>query len=93
MGVEPLNKKFKYLRPKVLILFSDDWEGLYIDGKLIEEGHSLGEGDTLFILKMAEEFGFTSADVTMENVIDEDEIELSNVGSFPQNVSELKGKY
>ena len=91
MGVEPLSENKK--RKRILILFADDWEGLYVDGKLIEEEHSLGESDILFLLKLSEELGFTSDDITLKNIIEDDERELVQVGSFPQKLSELKGIY
>ena len=91
MGVEPLSENKK--RKSVLILFADDWEGLYVDGKLIEENHTLGEGDPLFLLKLSEKHNFISSDITLENIIEDDERELAQVGCLPQNLSELKGKY
>jgi hypothetical protein len=27
--------------PKIDLVYGDDWIGLYLDGKLVEEGHSL----------------------------------------------------
>jgi len=89
-------KKFEgFSNTKVLILTTQngDWEGLFINGELISEGHELGDGDILFILKMAEEYSFKSSDVVIEEVNDEDDEWLSNNGNFPENLSELKGKY
>jgi hypothetical protein len=87
------------LKPKrkdVLILNSQsgDWEGLFIDGTLIDEGHHLGEGKSLmFLLEKAEEYNFTSKDVRFMETTDEDEDYLSCHGDFPRNLSELKGDY
>jgi hypothetical protein len=38
----------------------DDWEGLYINGKLVSEGHKLSFGD------FAEAFGISYAKVSVE---------------------------
>jgi hypothetical protein len=80
----------------VLILQADDWEGLFIDGKLIDEDHELGECDIdseLYLLKKSEEYNFTSKDVTVKFVDDEDEKYLNSFGSFPPTLDKLKGKY
>ena len=50
----------------VLILNSEegDWEGLFIDGELIDQGHTLGEGNSAtYLLEKAEEYKFTSKDI------------------------------
>lgn len=35
------------MKPDAVIVLGDDWEGLYLDGKLVEEGHSLDARMTL----------------------------------------------
>jgi hypothetical protein len=80
----------------VLILStqSGDWEGLFIDGKLIDEAEYLGEGNSrLYMLKKAEEFGFKSSDVISKTLTDEDDETLSDNGHFPKELSELDGFY
>lgn len=73
---------------------SGDWEALYIEGKLIDEGHTLGEGDSrLFMLKQAELHGFKSSDVRVKELCDEDEEEVSCSGNLPNTLSELTGSY
>lgn len=75
-----------------IILTQGDWEGLYIDGKLIYQGHSLGEGDwRLFMLRMAEQYNFTSADVE-EGQLEEwcDEDVTARTGRLPDSLSELE---
>lgn len=73
---------------KVLILSSQngDWEGLFINEKLIDQGHVLGEGDSkLYMLKAGEKYGFTSKDVVFKETTDEDESYLEDCGSFDEN--------
>jgi len=81
---------------RVVILMSQDgdWEALYIDGKEVNQGHVLGEGDSkLYLLRMAKQYDFTIDDVCLKEVIDEDEDMLAMQGSFPTKLSSLKGKY
>lgn len=82
---------------KVLILSSQsgDWEGLFIDGNLIDEGHKLGGSShpSVYWLDMSELHKFKSDDLNFKEVTDEDEEYLCNCGSFPINLNELKGDY
>jgi len=52
-----------------------DWEGLYIDGKLAAEGHSL---DTR---RVVEALGFT---------VGWRSVDMRNGSNLPQNIDELK---
>jgi len=80
----------------VLILNSeeDSWEGLFIDGNLIDQGHTLGEGraDT-YLLEKSEEYNFKLKDVKSCCVNEKDDEYLMKFGGFPSKLSELKGKY
>lgn len=81
---------------KVLILSSQDgdWEGMFIDGVLIDQAHVLGEGDSqIYLLEAAEKYGFTSKDVKFKTVTNKDEKDLMDSGEFPPTLGELKGKY
>lgn len=80
---------------KVLILNTcDGYEAIYIDGKLIDEGETLGEGDSrLYLLKMSENYGFDSSDVEEKYLTDIDDIFVNDKGSFPFDLSSLKDKY
>lgn len=73
---------------------SGDWEGLFIDGELIDEGHHLGEGkQILYLLTQSEKYKFTSKDVCFETLNDEDEEITSEYGNFPDYLETLKGTY
>jgi len=84
------------MKTEVLILKScdGDWEGLFINGNLIDEGHTLGEGGAeTYLLEKSEEYNFTSKDVKVDSVTQEDDKYLMQYGSFPSELSELKGEY
>jgi len=53
---------------------SGDWEGIYIDGKLVEEGHSL---DPRTVLE--------AADVPFTHR----ETDLKELGSLPENLEDV----
>jgi len=62
----------------------DDWCGWYLDGKLIQQGHSTHESDLLDVL--AEKFGFK-----FESKYIEDEDNLNEFGnSLPENLEEIE---
>jgi hypothetical protein len=81
---------------KVLILSSQDgdWEGLFIDGNLIDESETLGEGASkTYLLEMSERYNFSTNDVSYLDVNDDDNEELMLSGNFPTELSELSGEY
>ena len=79
----------------VLILSSQsgDWEGLFVNGTLIEESYELGKGDQLFMLGMAEDFGFKLKDVYLRTLLDVDERMLQLQGCFPDSINKFKADY
>ena len=78
---------------KVDILRADDWEAIYINGKLIRQGHTIECGEKLYLLELAEEYNFKSTDVTIRDITQEDEEMLHRLGIFPQDINELNGIY
>jgi hypothetical protein len=64
---------------KIDIITLDDWEGVYLDGKLIDQGHSLDLREVLTTL------GFH---VESQYVIGEELDEFGN--SFPTSLEEFK---
>ncbi len=61
----------------LLLLQSDDWDGLFIDGKLVTEGHSIS------LYKFCKILGIK---VDFKEVDDEYMYEM---GSFPENLDEI----
>ena len=66
---------------KVNYIASDDWKGLYINGKLAIEGHSIHVFDLLKTLEKRELLKFTHNEIN-ENY-------LENIGAFPENFVDL----
>lgn len=80
---------------KAILIQADDWEGLFIDGKLVKEGHTLNEGTSRvkYFNKLAKQYNFRIDDLK-EVYIDEcDEDRLYDIGCFPECLSELIGDY
>lgn len=69
---------------RVIVLKADNWEALFIDGKLIEQYHQIEEGEDrgLYFLKLASKYSFTHEDVQIEWVNDEGNKHLYNNGVF-----------
>lgn len=63
---------------KVVIVTAYDWEGLYVDGKLAIERHSLNERDVLEAL----DIGYT--------VVAADEEWLVDRGNLPEYLKDVK---
>lgn len=63
---------------KVAIVSGDDWMGLYIDGKLVLEGHSLCLGEVL------EAVGIKPETITPDNEW------LENEGNLPKDLAKVK---
>lgn len=79
---------------KVIVINADDWTGLYIDGDLVDQGHCLGEGENfMYLLKLSEKYKFTSDDIKVHWICEEDNTNLVLFGQLPQKMSELKGDY
>ena len=76
----------------ILSTLCGDWETLYINGLLIDEGHHIGEGDRLYLLKQAEKYNFKWQDVRIHELAQEDDEYVEDNG-FPTNITEFKGKY
>ena len=84
------------MKKRVVILStqSGDWEGLYIDGKLIDEGHVLGEGNhRLYMVEQSEIYNFKLNDIVYEEINDDDDMEMNDSGRFPEFLSDLIGSY
>lgn len=79
---------------RAVLLTTDDWEGLYLDGKLIDQGHTIEEGDSLYYLKLAERYNLNSSDFYMEHLEDCPDSEMVlNIGGFPDKLNDLQGNY
>lgn len=65
------------------LVSGDDWTGLFVDGELIDEGHTLSNRT---LLRYAKRLG----PVTEVESLDADIEELDLVGNFPASLSDVK---
>lgn len=79
----------------VIILKSDDWQGFFIDGVLIDEGHVLGEGNGLinFLQEKSKIYNFKLEDIQEFFTTEEDDKKLDCCGCFPDNIKKMHGEY
>lgn len=71
-----------------------DWEALYVNDELIEEGHHLGEGRAKeFWFKMYKKYDFEPSEIEYKELNDVDEEFAMRYGSFHKNLSNFNGKY
>lgn len=64
--------------PLITFVSGDDWQGLYLDGELIEEGHRVDVADVLCHL------GFACEQIYADNQW------LAERGSLPENRNDIK---
>lgn len=74
---EDLKHRIKELTKEVTIANFDDWQGIYIDGKLIYENHDLSYKDVLNALK----YSYETLEVPMDDL---------DLGHLPKNLFELE---
>ena len=74
-------------KPQVLLLStqSGDWEQLWVNGELMDEGHQV---DKMDMWKMGNQYGFGPDDIQYEELDDEDEEDAMNTGCLPENAFE-----
>ena len=74
---------------KIIIIStqSGDWEAIYIDGELVEEGHQI---DRIRLLELSEEFAFNAEDIQNAELDDEDEDVVASYGSMEGRINTLK---
>lgn len=80
---------------KAILIQAEDWEGLFVDGTLVDEGHTLNEGMSRvkYFIKLAKHHNF-DLDELKEVYIDErDEEKLNDIGCFPVSLYDLVGDY
>jgi predicted RNA-binding protein with EMAP domain len=80
---------------KAILLKSDDWEGLYINGKLVEEGHTLNQGYSRIkhFVKLAKTYDFDLEEMQEEYLNGEDITMTEDMGNFPEDINEFVENY
>lgn len=71
-----------------------DWEGLYINGVLIDQGHRMGEGSPEdFWLDISAEYSINSSHLIIKELTEEDDAKCNDSGVLPTHISHLQGNY
>jgi hypothetical protein len=80
---------------KAILLKSDDWEGLYINGKLVEEGHTLNQGYSRIkhFIKLAKTYDFDLDEIKEEYLNGADIFMTEDMGNFPEDINGFSGDY
>ena len=83
------------MKNRTYLLKSNDWEGLYIDNKLIQEGHSLNEGRDriLYFAKLAKQYDFELIDLIIEDLDNVDNEWTRDIGGFPETMDGFIRRY
>jgi hypothetical protein len=83
------------MKNQAIILEADDWEGLFINGELVQEGHLLNEGKSrlVYFVKLSKTYNFDLEKIKEFLIEDYDERYLEDNGGFPKNINELRGTY
>ena len=76
---------------EVILLQSDGWEAVYLNGVCEMQGHNLNKSDGLAFLRLAEQYKFKAADVKQLWVTEIDEDYLYIHARFPKQLDELPG--
>lgn len=83
------------MKNKAILLQADDWEMLYINGELKEEGHTLNEGASRvkYFLELSKKYDFDLSEMREITMSEEDQVELEDCGSGNSFLSEYKSSY
>lgn len=76
---------------KVVIISADDWEGLFVDGVLVDEGHTLNEGESRkkYLASICKKYNVTLDEIQEGYVTEEYEEKLNDCGRFDQNLLDV----
>lgn len=76
---------------KAILIHSDNWEGLYVNGKLVEEGYKLNQSEerAIYFAKLARKWQFDLESMGKIYLNDRDIIWTEDVGSFPESIMEF----
>lgn len=76
---------------QAILIDSEDWEGLFVNGVLVKEGHTLNEGTSRvkYFLQLAKQFNFNLEDMIEGYVTEEYEDYLYECGCFHKNINDV----
>ena len=70
------------MKREVVLCVGDDWEGLFVDGRLIYEDHSISTKYVANIITGNQPCSFEEKEVDMDW--------LYEIGTFPENIIDVK---
>ena len=75
-----------------ILVKGEDWEGLYINNTLVQEGHTLNEGTSRikYFVNLAKQYNFNLDELYEFYLSNEDEETTNTVGSFPKDITEFE---
>jgi hypothetical protein len=78
---------------RAVVVKADDWEGLYVGGKLVDEGHTLNEGEEriIYFLQLADKYKFDLKLTEFISLSDEMIQKVEEEGNLPENLHEALG--
>lgn len=80
------------MKNNLVIIGSDDWEGLFVNGKLVEESHTLNQGLSRikYLKQICEQYSVTLDDIVEGQVTQDyyDDV-LSVFGNYPDDLSDV----
>lgn len=70
---------------------SESWEGLFVNGKLVEEGHTLNQGYSRvkYFKDLAKKYGFSLDELEEYTVTDEYDEKLCDCGGFDKDIASV----
>ena len=76
---------------KVVLVKGEDWEGLYVNGMLEEQGHTLNEGEEriTYFLRLSEQYNFNLKDMKILRLNEKDNDMVLEIGNFPPDIAGL----
>lgn len=79
------------MKYKAIVVQGEDWEGLYINGYLVDEGHTLNEGIERieYFLGLSKQYEFDIYELQFISLKDNDLRELEDIGNLPQDIKKL----
>ena len=80
------HKGVKQMNNHAILIGADDWEGLFVCGQLVEEGHTLNQGynRVRYFQKLAKQYGFKLEEMQAGYVTESYEKTLEDTGGFPK---------
>lgn len=78
---------------KAIVLQFDDWECLYINEKLVDEGHTLNQGmeRVIYFVELAQKHDFYLPEIKFVCANEQDEKEAEELGDSKNLLSEYSG--